>query len=127
MTGQSGAEMVASLAVEVRHLVQMVGALPPPAAAPPAIIEDLSVISTQAHNALGVVVRLEELAPYGAGPELDALLHRMNNCFTGIASLATLCRDDVRGAPALYSRLVDVEQQARRAADCVRELARARL
>ena len=117
-------EALASLATEIRALASMVAELPQPSVAPPAIVEDLTVIDSQARNALGALTRLQELAPHGASAELDTLLHRMNNFFTGIASLATLCRDDVRGAPALSARLVEVELQARRAANCVRELAR---
>lgn len=115
---------VEAVVAAIRSLASMVAELPPKDAAPAAIIEDLAVIHTQTHNATAAMQRLVELAPQGSTAELDVLLHRLNNFFTGIASLATLCRDDVRGAPDLYSRLVEVEQQARRAADSVRELAR---
>lgn len=120
------ADALVALATEIRVLGAMVDDLPAPSAGPPAIAEDLTVIALQARNALSALARLQELVPQGASAELDTLLHRMNNFFTGIASLATLCRDDVRGAPALSAKLVEVEQQARRAADCVRVLARAR-
>jgi len=115
---------VEAVVTAIRSLATMVAELPPKDAAPSAIVEDLAVIHTQTHNATAAMQRLVELAPQGSTAELDVLLHRLNNFFTGIASLATLCRNNVRGAPDLYSRLVEVEQQARRAADSVRELAR---
>ncbi len=124
MTATQEVEALASLATEIRALASTVAELPQPSVAPPAIVEDLTVIGSQARNALAALARLQELAPYGPAAELDTLLHRMNNFFTGIASLATLCRDDVLGAPALSALLVEVERQARRSADCVRELAR---
>lgn len=113
-----------ALVAEVRELGTLVARLPDPRVAPPAITEDLVVIGTQARNAVDALPRIQELAPLGFGAELDVLLHRMNNFFTGIASLATLCRDDVLGAPALSASLVEVERKARSAADRVRELAR---
>lgn len=115
---------LAALLTEVRELGTLVARLPDPSVAPPAITEDLVVIGTQARNAVDALSRLQALAPLGFSAELDVLLHRMNNFFTGIASLATLCRDDVLGAPVLSASLVEVEQKARRAADRVRELAR---
>lgn len=115
---------VEAVVAAIRSLASMVAELPPKDAAPAAIVEDLAVIHTQSRNATTAMQRLVELAPQGNSSELEVLLHRLNNFFTGIASLATLCRDDVRGAPDLHARLVEVEQQARRAADSVRELAR---
>lgn len=127
MTNPMHADALIALASEIRVLGAMVDDLPTPSVGPPAIAEDLTVIALQSRNSLAALARIQELVPQGASAELDTLLHRMNNFFTGIASLATLCRDDVRGAPVLSTKLVEVEQQARRAADCVRELARSRL
>lgn len=124
-TNEGGAPL--SLVTAVRLLGALVDVLPAPNAGPPAIAEDLTVIAMQTRNALATLERLQDLVPRGPSAELDALLHQMNNHFTGIASLANLARDDVRGAPALSAQLAEVEQKARRAADGVRELARSRL
>ncbi|OGQ21992.1 MAG: hypothetical protein A2138_25860 [Deltaproteobacteria bacterium RBG_16_71_12] len=126
MTEANDGGALLALVTEIRVLGAMIDGLPAPEVAPPAIAEDLTVIAMQTRNALATLERLQELVPRGPSAELDALLHRMNNHFTGVASLATLCRDDVRGAPDLSARLAEVEQQARRAADCVRALARSR-
>lgn len=125
MSEPTQAERAAALVTEIETLGSLVDALPLPAEAPPAIAEDMAVVRTQAKNAVASIALLKGLIDRGSCGEIDTLLHRLNNYFTGIASLATLCRDDVRGAPALTAQLVEVEAQARRAADRVRELARA--
>ncbi len=124
MSEPTHVERAATLVAEIVALGVLVEGLPLPAEAPPAIAEDMAVVRTQAHNAVAAIEHLNGLVARGSCGELDTLLHRLNNFFTGIASLATLCRDDVRGAPALSAQLVAVEAQARRAADRVRELAR---
>ncbi len=124
MSEPTQAERVDALVAEIEALGALVDALPLPASAPTDIAEDMAVVRTQTQNAVASIERLRSLVERGSCGEVDTLLHKLNNYFTGIASLATLCRDDVRGAPALSAQLVAVEAQARRAADRVRELAR---